>query len=51
MDGIPEYCSYTGCVGDDELGKQQQQLMEDAGIKCIYNIAKGERTGYLMFII
>jgi hypothetical protein len=25
--------------------------MEDAGIKCIYNIAKGERTGYLMFII
>jgi len=41
----PNSVVYTGCVGDDELADQLRAANKQAGLREVYQVKAGEKTG------
>jgi adenosine kinase len=42
---------YTGCVGDDDLAEQLKAANQREGLREVYQVKKGEKTGACAVII
>ncbi|KII94226.1 hypothetical protein PLICRDRAFT_171891 [Plicaturopsis crispa FD-325 SS-3] len=47
----PNSVVYTGCVGDDELAEQLKAANKREGLRDVYQVKKGEKTGACAVII
>ncbi|CAK5283222.1 unnamed protein product [Mycena citricolor] len=47
----PDSVVYTGCVGDDDLAEQLKTANKREGLKEVYQVKKGEKTGACAVII
>ncbi|KAJ7146342.1 carbohydrate kinase PfkB [Mycena epipterygia] len=47
----PNSVVYTGCVGDDELAEQLKAANKREGLREVYQVKKGEKTGACAVII
>lgn len=47
----PNSVVYTGCVGDDDLADQLRAANDREGLKEVYLVKKGEKTGACAVIL
>lgn len=42
---VPGITAFSGCVGEDEFGREQREILKREGVTCLYDTTTAEPTG------